>query len=43
MDSVKVGHDALLPNGSGLGAPFGCLNNARYEAHVLPNLRESTE
>lgn len=30
MDNVAVGHDALLPNGSGLGAPFGCLNNARY-------------
>ncbi|TBU37567.1 acyl-CoA dehydrogenase/oxidase [Dichomitus squalens] len=30
MDNVSVGHDALLPHGSGLGAPFGCLNNARY-------------
>lgn len=29
MDNVQVGHDALLPNGKGLGAPFGCLNNAR--------------
>ena len=30
MDNVSVGHDALLPHGQGLGAPFGCLNNARY-------------
>ena len=30
MDSVKLSHDALLPNGSGLSAPFGCLNNARF-------------
>lgn len=29
MDNVQVGHDALLPHGQGLGAPFGCLNNAR--------------
>lgn len=29
MDNVRVGHDSLLPNGQGLRAPFGCLNNAR--------------
>ncbi|KAA1470529.1 acyl-CoA dehydrogenase domain-containing protein [Dentipellis sp. KUC8613] len=30
MDSVKVSHDALLPGGKGLGAPFSCLNSARF-------------
>ncbi|KAI0346318.1 acyl-CoA dehydrogenase NM domain-like protein [Trametopsis cervina] len=30
MDNVRVGHDSLLPNGQGLRAPFGCLNNARF-------------
>jgi glutaryl-CoA dehydrogenase len=30
MDSVEVGEDALLPRASGLKAPFGCLNRARY-------------
>ncbi|KAJ8595900.1 acyl-CoA dehydrogenase domain-containing protein [Rhizopogon salebrosus TDB-379] len=30
MDSVKIGHDALLPHGQGLSAPFSCLNSARY-------------
>ena len=30
MDNVAVPHSALLPHGSGLGAPFGCLNNARF-------------
>ncbi|KAF9228432.1 acyl-CoA dehydrogenase NM domain-like protein [Gyrodon lividus] len=30
MDSVKVSHDSLLANGQGLGAPFSCLNSARY-------------
>lgn len=30
MDSVRVGHDALLPHGQGLSAPFSCLNSARY-------------
>ncbi|EKD00344.1 Glutaryl-CoA dehydrogenase [Trichosporon asahii var. asahii CBS 8904] len=30
MDSVKVGEDALLPKSNGLGAPFSCLNSARY-------------
>ncbi|KAI0795637.1 acyl-CoA dehydrogenase/oxidase [Abortiporus biennis] len=30
MDSVNVGHDALLPKTKGLGAPFSCLNSARY-------------
>ena len=30
MDGVAVGRDALLPHGEGLGAPFGCLNSARF-------------
>ena len=30
MDEVEVGEEQLLPNVSGLGGPFGCLNNARY-------------
>ncbi|EIW80381.1 acyl-CoA dehydrogenase domain-containing protein [Coniophora puteana RWD-64-598 SS2] len=30
MDTVKLTHDAVLPNGSGLGAAFSCLNSARY-------------
>ncbi|KAH7883221.1 acyl-CoA dehydrogenase domain-containing protein [Phlebopus sp. FC_14] len=30
MDSVRVSHDSLLPNGQGLSAPFSCLNSARY-------------
>lgn len=30
MDSVRVGHDALLPHGQGLSTPFSCLNSARY-------------
>jgi len=30
MDSVKVPHSALLPHGQGHGAPFSCLNSARY-------------
>ncbi|KAF8339417.1 glutaryl-CoA dehydrogenase [Amanita rubescens] len=30
MDSVRVPHDALLPKSKGLGAPFSCLNSARY-------------
>ena len=30
MDGVEVGDDALLPHGSGLKGPFGCLNRARY-------------
>ncbi len=30
MDEVKLPADALLPNGQGMGAPFGCLNRARY-------------
>jgi len=30
LDGVIVGEDALLPNASGLRAPFGCLNRARY-------------
>ncbi len=30
MEGVEVGEDALLPNASGLGGPFGCLNRARY-------------
>lgn len=30
MDSVRVPHDHILPNGQGLNAPFSCLNSARY-------------
>jgi glutaryl-CoA dehydrogenase len=30
MDNVKTPASALLPGGHGLGAPFSCLNNARY-------------
>ncbi len=30
MDNVFVPDDNVLPNGSGLKAPFGCLNNARF-------------
>ena len=30
MDNVEVSDAALLPNASGLGGPFGCLNRARY-------------
>ncbi|KAG8818005.1 hypothetical protein FRC17_011003 [Serendipita sp. 399] len=30
MDNVKVSSTSLLPGGSGLGAPFSCLNNARF-------------
>lgn len=30
MDNVYIPHSAMLPKGQGLGAPFSCLNNARY-------------
>ena len=30
MDEVFVPEENMLPNVSGLGGPFGCLNNARY-------------
>lgn len=30
MDNVKAPHDALMPGAVGLGAPFSCLNSARY-------------
>jgi glutaryl-CoA dehydrogenase len=30
MDGVFVPEENLLPNASGLGGPFGCLNKARY-------------
>src|SRR5579864_8649045 len=30
MDEVMVPVENMLPNVSGLGGPFGCLNNARY-------------
>ncbi|HXF53062.1 MAG TPA: acyl-CoA dehydrogenase [Hyphomicrobiaceae bacterium] len=30
MDGVVVPEEALLPDGSGLKGPFGCLNGARY-------------
>ncbi|CCA74645.1 probable glutaryl-CoA dehydrogenase [Serendipita indica DSM 11827] len=30
LDNVHAPSTSLLPHGSGLGAPFSCLNNARY-------------
>ncbi|XP_040202421.1 glutaryl-CoA dehydrogenase, mitochondrial isoform X1 [Rana temporaria] len=30
MDDVEIPEENLLPNVSGMGGPFGCLNNARY-------------
>ena len=30
LDNVEIPADRLLPGASGLGGPFGCLNNARY-------------
>ena len=30
LSDVEVPEDNLLPNGKGLGGPFGCLNKARY-------------
>jgi glutaryl-CoA dehydrogenase len=30
MDSVRVGHDALLPKSRGLSSAFSCLNSARF-------------
>ncbi|MBI2739836.1 MAG: acyl-CoA dehydrogenase [Rhodospirillales bacterium] len=30
MDEVMVPAENMMPNVSGLGGPFGCLNNARY-------------
>lgn len=30
MDDVRLPAEALLPGGEGMGAPFGCLNRARY-------------
>lgn len=30
MDDVMVGDEQRLPDGKGLSAPFGCLNNARF-------------
>lgn len=30
MENVRVGSDALLPNASGMRAPFECLNRARF-------------
>lgn len=35
MDSVRVGHDALLPKTRGLGSAFSCLNSARFVSHFL--------
>jgi glutaryl-CoA dehydrogenase len=35
MDSVKVGHDALLPKSKGLSSAFSCLNSARSVALSL--------
>ena len=31
LDNVRAPASSLLPGGQGLGAPFSCLNNARYE------------
>jgi glutaryl-CoA dehydrogenase len=30
LENVELPEDALLPNVTGLGGPFGCLNKARY-------------
>ena len=30
MDDVAIPADRILPNATGLGGPFGCLNQARY-------------
>ncbi|KAG9473114.1 glutaryl-CoA dehydrogenase, mitochondrial [Eleutherodactylus coqui] len=30
MEDVEIPEENLLPNVSGMGGPFGCLNNARY-------------
>lgn len=30
MEDVEIPAENMLPNASGLGGPFGCLNNARY-------------
>lgn len=30
MEDVEIPEENMLPNASGLGGPFGCLNNARY-------------
>jgi glutaryl-CoA dehydrogenase len=30
LSDVHIPADRILPNASGLGGPFGCLNNARY-------------
>ena len=30
LEDVRVGEDALLPGAKGLGAPFSCLNRARF-------------
>ncbi len=30
MEGVDVGEEQMLPDASGLGGPFGCLNRARY-------------
>lgn len=30
LEDVEIPEENLLPNVSGLGGPFGCLNNARY-------------
>ncbi|KAG8767451.1 hypothetical protein FS842_003953, partial [Serendipita sp. 407] len=45
MDNVKVPSTSLLPGGSGLGAPFSCLNNARYGISwgVMGALEDSLE
>ena len=43
MDSVRVPHGHLLPNGQGLGAPFSCLNSARYVRSRGRRLRSDDE
>ncbi|XP_072023983.1 glutaryl-CoA dehydrogenase, mitochondrial-like [Amphiura filiformis] len=30
MEDVEIPEENMLPNASGLGGPFGCLNNARF-------------
>lgn len=30
LDEVRIPEGNILPNASGMGGPFGCLNNARY-------------
>lgn len=45
MDSVRAPHSALLPHSKGLGAPFSCLNSARYGISwgVMGSLEDSLQ